>query len=206
MMLTQVYIVDDDALLRKSLQRMLTEAGYPTRTFASGVAFLQAQPQLRPGCIILDLGMPGMNGFELQQQLTASGNRWPVIVLTGHTDRRTMVRAMQGGSLVFLEKPVREAELFAAMLKAETQLLGAAQRHPDPLLAHAMKLLSGREREILHGVLEGELTKQTAARLGISESSVKAYRTRLKRKLGARSTSQLIQLAVVAGLSVKSRA
>ena len=204
-MMPRVYIVDDDAVLRKGLQRMLREAGHPTRTFASGITFLRAWPKLRPGCLILDLSMPGMDGFELLRELRAAGFRWPSIVLTGHANRRIMLRAMQGGSLEFLEKPVREAELFAAMLKAEAYLVGSMQERQDPFLAHILALLSMREREILQGVMAGELTKQTAARLDITESTVKVYRTRLKEKFGARDTSQLIQLTVLAGMPVRIR-
>lgn len=208
MMQTRVYIVDDDPVLREGLLRTFSEAGYPAQAFASGVAFLHACPALTAGCVILDLIMPGMRGSAVQRELAAAGYRWPVIVLTGHAGRPQMVRAMQAGSVFFLEKPVREAELFAAVLNAEAVLRGES-RDPrelhDVVLAQAITLLSARERQVLQGLMESELSKQTAARLGISESTVKSCRKRIMRKLDAKSTSQLIQRAVLAGVEVKSR-
>jgi FixJ family two-component response regulator len=157
------------------------------------------------GCVVLDLLMPGMGGLEVQRQLLAGGRRWPVIVLTGHPDRRSMMQAMQAGSVFFLEKPVREAELFAAVLTAEAVLRGEARERQDPLLAHAVALFTMRERQVLEALMISERVKQTAARLGISESRVKSCRRQVMRKLGAKSTSQLIQQAVLAGVRVSSR-
>ncbi len=205
MMQTRVYIVDDDPALRRGLQRMFKEAGYPAQAFSSGVGFLRICPTLTAGCVILDLLMPGMGGLEVQRQLAAAGYPWPVIVLTGHPDRRSMLRAMQAGSVFFLEKPVREAELFAAVLKAEAVLRGEREERQDPLLAHAVALLTPRERQVLEALMLSELTKQTAARLGISESRVKSCRKQVMGKLGAKSTSQLIQQAVLGGVRVNSR-
>ena len=205
MMLTWVYIVDDDALLRRGLQRIFREAGYSTRTFTSNAAFLQARAGLLPGCIIVDIARAGMDGLELQRELTAIGGRWPMIVLTRHPARLRRLGAPQCGSLVFLGKPRRDAELFAAVLKGEAHLSGTAQERKDPQLAHVLTLLPARETEVLQGMMAQELTKQTAARLGISESSVKTYRARIKKRLGAASTSQVVQLAVLAGMRVKSR-
>lgn len=204
-MMPRIYLVDDDAELRQGLQRMLADAGCPTTTFTSGADFLQACPGLEPGCVLLDLTLAGMDGFEVQRELAMVGYRWPVVVLTGHVSRREMARAMLGGPPVSLEKPVCAAELFASMFKAGACLPGAVHERADPLLAHAFSLLSRRERQILDGMMAGELTKQTAARLAIQESTVKGYRVRLKKKLCVRSTSQLIQLAVLAELPVKSR-
>ena len=205
MMQTRVYIVDDDPGLRGGLLRMFKVAGYPAQAFVSGVAFLQACPTLPAGCVVLDLLMPGMGGLEVQRQLAAAGHPWPVIVLTGHPDRRSMTRAMQAGSVFFLEKPVREAELFAAVLKAEAILCGEARERQDPMLAHAAALLTMRERQVLEALMISERVKQTAARLGISESRVKSCRKQVMRKLDAKSTSRLIQQAVLAGIRVNCR-
>jgi FixJ family two-component response regulator len=149
-----VYVVDDDSLLRAGLVRLLEQAGYLAPTFASGAPFLNAYPKLLPGCIIMDIVMQGMSGLELQRRLITIGCTWPVIVLTGHGDRDSVERAIEAGAVAFLEKPVRRIELFAAVLRGESYLIGSGDAIPDPELAQRMARLTGRERDVLGGVLD----------------------------------------------------
>src|SRR5690348_10052362 len=182
----RIYIVDDDPLLRDGLAHWLAQAGYQALGFDSGGAFLRAHPQLPAGCIIVDMVMPGMTGLDLHQRLAAAGCRWPVIVLTGHANRPDVTRAMEAGIVAFLEKPVREAELLAAVLKGQAHLMGRIEMVPDPELVHRVATLTARERQVLDLVLEKRLNKQIAGALGIAETTVKGYRRAVMRKLGAK--------------------
>lgn len=202
---TRVYVVDDDPLLRKSIARLLEQAERQALTFDSAKAFLFAYPSLEPGCILMDLTMPGMNGLELQQRLIETGCRWPVIVLTGHADDDNVVRAMTAGAMAFLEKPVRRAELYGAILKAEAYLAGGADVFPDPELAHWVSQLTRRETDVLSGVMAKKGNKEIAAELGIRETSVKGYRRKAMKKIGAKNTAELVMLTLRAGFSVKPR-
>ncbi len=195
-----VYLVDDDPDLRDGLTKWLAEAGYQARAFASGEAILKAYPQLAPGCIILDMAMPDMSGLELHRRLAAAGCSWPAILLTGHASRPVVTRAMEAGIVAFLEKPVREAELLAAVMRAQAQLSGKAELIPDPQLVQRLSRLTGRERQVLGHVLENKLNKQIAAMLGIGETTVKGYRRALMKKLATHNTTELVVLAIRAGL------
>lgn len=196
----RVHIVDDDSQLRDGVARWLTDAGYEARTFQSGQAFLAAYPRLPPGCIIVDMVMPTMTGLELQRRLLEAGCRWPVIMLTGNASRQMVARAMEAGVIAFLEKPVREVELLAAVMRGQAQLLGKAEIIPDPDLVRRIARLTGRERQVLGFVLNQKLNKQIAAILGIGETTVKGYRSALMKKLGAHNTMELVVLAIRAGL------
>ena len=201
----RIYIVDDDPLLRDGLAHWLAQAGYQALGFDSGGAFLRAHPQLPAGCIIVDMVMPGMTGLDLHQRLAAAGCRWPVIVLTGHANRPDVTRAMEAGIVAFLEKPVREAELLAAVLKGQAHLMGRIEMVPDPELVHRVATLTARERQVLDLVLEKRLNKQIAGALGIAETTVKGYRSAVMRKLGAKKATELVVLAIRAGLYKTSR-
>jgi len=196
----RVYVVDDDPHLRDGITQWLTEAGFQARAFPSGDSLLQAYPQLPPGCIVVDMVMPSMSGLELQRRLVIAGCRWPIIMLTGHASRPVVTRAMEAGVVAFLEKPVREAELLAAVLRGQAHLLGNAEMVPDPDLMQRMARLTTRERQVLGYVLQKKLNKQIAAILGIGETTVKGYRRALMRKLGAHNTTELVVLAIRAGL------
>ncbi len=202
MMQTRVYIVDGDPGIRRELRRTFISTGYLTRSFASGIAFLQACARLPAGCVILDLALPGPGGVEVMRELAAAGYRWPVIVLAEHADRAKVLRA---GSVLFLEKPIREAELLAAVQNAGAALSGEGGARHDGALARAVTLLTPREQEVLDALLGSERIKQTAARLGIAESTVKSCRMTIKKKLGAQSTAQLIQLVMRAGVALGAR-
>lgn len=200
MMQTRVYIVDEDPGIRRELRRTFTSTGYLTRSFASGIAFLQACTRLPAGCVILDLALPGSGGVEVMRELAAAGYRWPVIVLAEHADRAKAQCALHAGSVLFLQKPIRAAELLAAVLNAGAALRGEGAPRHDGALSRAVTLLTPREQEVLEALLGSERIKQTAARLGIAESTVKSCRMTIKRKLGANSTAQLIQLVMRAGV------
>ena len=196
----RVYIVDDDSQLRDGMSQWLTEVGYQVRNFPSGEALLAAYPHLAPGCIIVDMAMPNMNGLELQRRLVTAGCRWPVIILTGHASRQVVARAMEAGVIAFLEKPVREVELLAAVMRGQAHLLGKAEMVPDPELVQRLARLTGRERQVLGFVLQKKLNKQIAAFLGIGETTVKGYRRTLMKKVGAHNTTELVVFAIRAGL------
>jgi two-component system, LuxR family, response regulator FixJ len=202
---TRIYVVDDDPLLRSGIASLLAAAGYEARSYGSGKAFLAAHPQLPPGCIIVDLVMREIGGLELQRRLIAAGCRWPVIVLTGHSNSADAARAVEAGAIAFLEKPVRPIELLAALLKAQAFFLGSPDPSPDPQRVRRLTSLSPRERAVLECVSENLLNKQIAAKLGISENTVKGYRKIAMKKMGARNSTELVLSALRAGFVAKPR-
>lgn len=196
----RVYIVDDDPQLRDGVAKTLTNAGYQAQLFPSGEALLKAFPELPAGCIVVDMVMPIMSGLELHRRLLTAGCRWPVIMLTGHASDNVLKRAIESGIVAFLEKPVRDAELLAAVMRGQAHLQGKAEMVPDPELLQRVIRLTGRERQVLDYVLDKKLNKQIAAYLGIGETTVKGYRRALMRKLGAHNTTELVVLSIRAGL------
>lgn len=195
-----VYVVDDDQQLRDGVAQWFQQAGYQARAFASGAAMLAAYPQLSPGCIVVDMFMPDMNGLELQRRLATAGCRWPIILLTGHATRPVVDEAMEAGIIAFLEKPVREVELLAAVMRGQAHLSGRAEIIPDPDILRRISLLTGREKQVLGYVMQNKLNKQIAAILGIGETTVKGYRRALIKKLGAHNSTELVVLALRSGL------
>lgn len=196
----RIYVVDDNEQLRDGVTQWLTDAGFEAQAFSSGGALLAALPDLLPGCIVLDMLMPNMNGLELQRRLAAAGCHWPIIMLTGHASRPVVTGAVEAGMVAFLEKPVREAELLAAVLRAQAHLAGKVAMIPDPDLVHRLSRLTGRERQVLGYVLQKKLNKQIGAYLGIGETTVKGYRRALMKKLGVHNTTELVVLAIRTGL------
>jgi FixJ family two-component response regulator len=196
----RVYVVDDDPDQRDSVAQLLTEAGYPSQGFPSGAALLTALATLSPGCIVVDLSMPNMSGLELRRRLVAAGCRWPVIMLSGYATGPDVAEAMEAGFLAFLEKPVRQAELLAAVMRGHAHLKGRAEIIPDAELVQRLSRLTARERQVLDYFLDQKLNKQTGAILGIEETTVKSYRRKLLKKLGLRNTTELLVFAIRAGL------
>lgn len=196
----RIYVVDDDEELRDGVAQWLKEAGFVPQTFRCGEDMLAAYPELPPGCIVVDMLMPTMSGLELHRRLVAAGCRWPVIMLTGHANRPVVTRAMEVGIVAFLEKPVREAELLAAVLRAQALLVGKEEMIPDPEVVHRLSRLTGREKQVLGYVLQKKLNKQIGAILGIGETTVKGYRRALMRKVGAHNTTELVVFAIRAGI------
>jgi len=197
-----VYLVDDDRDLRKAVSKLLESTGYNVRAFASGKAILRVYRHLSPGCIILDMLMPEMSGLELQRRLVLKGCRWPVIMLTGEGASLDLAQAVESGIVAFLEKPVRTAELLGAIMRGHAQLLGRAEVNPDPQLLQRLTRLTPRQREVLGYVAANKLNKQIAAYLGVEETTIKGYRLAVMRKLGASNTTELVLLALRAGLIV----
>jgi two-component system response regulator FixJ len=196
-----VYVVDDDEAVRESLSALLEAHSYTVRTFALARDFLDAAPTLRPGCLVADIRMPGMDGLELQRQLTERAYNFPLIVITGHGDVPLAVRAMKVGAIDFIEKPFA-AETIVASVNAGLARL-ATTVDEDPLAATALArlaALSPREREVLQGLLAGLPNKSIAYDLAISPRTVEIHRARVMDKMGARSLSELIRMSLAAGL------
>ncbi|MGA8477581.1 MAG: response regulator transcription factor [Chthoniobacterales bacterium] len=196
-----VFVVDDDASLRGALARLLHSAGYQTETFASAEGFLAQSRFDAPGCILLDVRMPGLNGLELQQALAAADRQLPIVFITGHGDVPMSVRAMKAGAEDFLPKPFDDEEL----LKAVAQALNKSQREQNERteVAEIRKRLSSltpREREVLCHVVAGRLNKQIAADLSIAEKTIKVHRARVMEKMGASSLAGLVAMTARIGI------
>jgi two-component system, LuxR family, response regulator FixJ len=199
-----VYIVDDDDAVRDSLSVLLEATGLHVRTFGLAKEFLDAAPTLLMGCLIVDIRMPGMDGLELQRYLIERSLSFPMIVITGHGDVPLAVRAMKAGALDFIEKPFATPTILASVEAALSRIESAEQHDPVARAALAkLELLSPREREVLEGLLAGLPNKTIAYDLAISPRTVEIHRARVMDKMGARSLSELIRLALAAGLQPK---
>jgi len=197
-----VFIVDDEPAVLKALTRLLCARGYEVRSYTSPRDFLASHDPAVPGCAVLDVSMPGLDGLELQQALTAGGSHRPVIFITGKGDIPTSVRAMKGGAVDFLTKPVNDKDLLESIARAEE--LDAKSRRIDAELASIqtkIATLTPREREVLTHVVAGRLNKQIAGDLGTVEKTIKVHRSRMMEKLGVRTVADLVRLAGKAGIS-----
>jgi len=197
-----VYVVDDDEAVRDSLAVLLEARDYQVRSFGLAQEFLDAASMLPPGCLIADIRMPEMDGLELQRRLHERSLRFPTIMITGHGDVPLAVRAMKAGALDFIEKPFATQDILNSVDAALQQLAAPAdERDPSAIAAMAkLSLLSPREREVLEGLLAGLPNKSIAYDLAISPRTVEIHRSRVMDKMGARSLSELIRLALAAGL------
>jgi len=189
-----VVIVDDDAAVRTSIEELMLSVGIDAAGFGSTRELLEAKLPERPGCLVLDVRMPGSSGLDLQQHLAAAGNAKPIIFLTGHGDIPMSVQAMKAGAIDFLTKPVRDQSLLDAVA------LGIARDLAQRVGAQVTKLhadrygtLSPRERQVLRQVAQGRLNKQIAFDLGISEVTVKLHRSSVMRKMVANTVGELIR-------------
>jgi len=191
-----IHVVDDDDSLRSALQRLLAAAGYRVKAYPSAGEFLLDPPGDAPGCLLLDLRMPGPSGIDLQEALSRHGIRLPVIFLTGHGDLATGVRAMKAGAVDFLTKPVEREPLLAAVARAlELDAAQRAARGADAQLQARFAQLTARERDVFELVVAGRLNKQIADALGIAERTVKAQRAQVMAKLGAANAAELGRIA-----------
>jgi FixJ family two-component response regulator len=198
-----IYIVDDEADVRRALSRLLRSAGYATRLFGSAGEFLvSGEARFSAGCIILDLAMPDLNGLELQEHLATSDCHRPIIFLTGNGDISKSVRAMKAGAVNFLTKPIDDNELLKAV--EEALRVDASVRALSNLRHSAsekLDTLTPRERQVFEKVVAGRLNKQIAADLGIVEKTIKVHRSRMMRKMHATSVVDLVHLASLAGVN-----
>ena len=200
-----VYIVDDDEAVRDSLSVLLEASGYDARSFSLAREFLSAAPTLPLGCLIADIRMPEMDGLELQRHLNEQSLNFPMIVITGHGDVSLAVRAMKTGALDFIEKPFASRAILDSVEAAHARLSGSNERDPASMAAAGkLNLLSPREREVLEGLLAGLPNKSIAYDLAISPRTVEIHRARVMAKMGARSLSELIRLALSAGMQPRS--
>ena len=194
-----VHLVDDDEAIRRSVGFMLKTSGFHVRAYESGVELLKTAPELEPGCILLDIRMPGMDGLEVQEALCSKGVTLPVIIMTGHGDVSLAVQAMKAGAVDFIEKPFEKAVLISAIDQALDQLKrSAASRERSDEALVRLQALTPREREVLDGLAKGLPNKTIAYDLGISPRTVEIHRANLMSKLGARSLSEALRLAFAA--------
>lgn len=197
----QIYLVDDDDAVRRSAGFMLKTSGFAVESFASGVEFLKDVSTLEPGCILLDVRMPGMDGLEVQRALGERGITFPVIVLTGHGDVNVAVSAMKAGAIDFIEKPFEKAVLLAALEEGFAQI-ERSDRGKARAAEAALRLnvLTSREHDVLEGLVRGFPNKTIAYDLGISARTVEIHRANLMTKLNVRSLSEALRIAFAAGL------
>lgn len=193
-----IHVVDDDDSVRSALQRLLVAAGYQVRTYASAGDFLLDPPDDVAGCLLLDLRMPGPSGLDLQAALQRHGIRLPVIFQTGHGDLATGISAMKAGAVDFLLKPVERKTLLDAITRALD--IDAANRTAlaaETSLQARHAELTAREREVFERVVAGQLNRQIATALAVSERTVKAQRAQVMAKLGASNAAELGRLAAL---------
>jgi len=191
-----VHIVDDDDSLRQGLASLLRSVGLDARAYNSTQEFLQSDCLEAPGCIVLDIRLPGMSGLDFQEQLAGLGIRLPVILMTGHGDIPMSVRAMKAGAVDFLPKPFRDQDMIDAVTVAIHRNRMLREREGQSLaIVDRYATLSSREREVMALVTAGKLNKQVAGELGLSEVTVKIHRGAAMRKMGARSLADLVRMA-----------
>jgi RNA polymerase sigma factor (sigma-70 family) len=192
-----VFIVDDDAAVRDSLALLLELKGFRTRQFAGAEAFLDEYRPESPGCVVLDLRMPGMSGLELQAELAQRGAKLPVIVITAHGDVATTRTALKGGAIDFIEKPIDDEALVAAITAAlDRDARERAEAQASASVAERLARLTSREREVLARVADGKHNREIAAELGISPRTVEVYKSRLMEKLQVRRLPDLVRLVL----------
>ena len=196
-----VYVVDDDRDVRRSLSFMLGASDIREHPFGSCEDFLDALPDLSPGCVLLDLRMPQMDGFHVMAELARRDIDWPVIVMTGHGEVPIAVRAMKLGAVDFIEKPFSEESLLACFSTAFSLLdQREAVGHRRREACERVGQLTPREQDVLQGLLAGQPNKQIAAQLGISLRTVEMHRGNMMERLGVSSLAEALRLALVAGL------
>jgi len=191
-----VFVVDDDVSVRESLELLIGSAGWAAETFASAQEFLSCPRALAPSCLVLDVGLPDLNGLDLQKRVAADRIDMPIIFITGHGDVRMTVQAMKAGAVEFLTKPLRGDVLLTAIQDAiERSRTALGHEAEKRVLRDRYASLSTREREVMALVVSGLLNKQVGAELGISEITVKAHRGKMMRKMKADSLPELVNMA-----------
>ena len=192
-----VFIVDDDQAVARSVRWPIESVQLKVETFASAQSFLDGYATTKPGCLVLDVRMPGMSGIELQERLTVQRIRVPIIFITGHGDVQMAVRAVQAGAFDFIEKPFNDQDLLDRIQRAIS--FDSEQRARDSLRARLSALLASltpREREVLNLVVEGMSNKAVANTLGLSAKTVEVHRAKVMEKMHARSVADLVKMAM----------
>ena len=191
----RVFIIDDDQGILDALNRFLRTAGYETKAYSSPQAFLEEHDPSMPGCVVLDLSMPRMNGLAVQRELVTRGTERPIIFLSGRGTVPASVEAMKAGAVDFLPKPLKGDELLSAIKVAEERDRVRLQRAAERKAASKLiDKLSPREKEVMELVVQGHLNKNIAALIGTTIQTVKAHRGRMMKKMGVRSVAELVRL------------
>lgn len=196
-----VHLVDDDEAIRRSVGFMLKTSGFHVRAYESGVELMKSAPHLEPGCILLDIRMPGMDGLEVQKALKEKGVTLPVIIMTGHGDVSLAVQAMKAGAIDFIEKPFAAEDLLERLDALDSTL--ARTLRDKAAAADARRLagsLSPRERDVLQRLLSGASNKLIGRDLGLSPRTVEMHRAKMLDRLGAQTTAAALEIARLAGL------
>lgn len=191
-----VHIIDDDDSMRRALDRVFRSVGLATRTYAAAREFIESKQSNLPGCIVLDVRLPGMNGLDLQQHLASVGIRLPVVLITAHGDIPMSVRAMKAGAVDFLPKPFRDQDMLDAVNSAIDRDRKRRSAEGDTVQIKArFAKLTPREQEVMMMVAAGKMNKQVAGDLRLSEVTVKIHRGAAMRKMGARTFADLVRMA-----------
>jgi two-component system response regulator FixJ len=193
-----VFVVDDDAAVRNAMQFLFRSVGMAAELYASGDEFLAGFDPMRPGCLVLDIRMPGLGGLELQERLLERNGRLPIIFVTGHADVPMAVEAMQKGAFDFIQKPFRDQELLervSAALDRDRHMRDDSDRRADIAERHSQ--LTPREREVMQLVVTGKANKVIAFELGMSQRTVEIHRARVMEKMAAQSLADLVRMSLV---------
>ena len=191
-----IFVIDDDVSIRQALESLIKSVGWQVRTFKNAQNFLASGDIDAPGCLILDVRLPGLSGLDLQRSLAERKNHLPIIFLTGHGDIPMSVRAMKAGAVEFLTKPFREQDLLDAIRLAIDRDRAVQQRQSEMAeLSQRYDTLTPREREVMGLVVSGLLNKQAAASLGVSEVTIKVHRGQIMQKMHAPSLADLVKMA-----------